>query len=152
MASYIGIGKAAPKLAFEGDKWDNRGTFNRVERPNGCLFGQQPMELMNYIMNELTGQQGNLLKLMWLLISTDVGFGVSQQWVMNSTGLAKDKYYDARAILIKIDWLLYEEHPDDGPLLGINYEYLWAQSKLPKEQRVNTQERIKAAKKKLNLR
>lgn len=150
MATGLGVGKAAPLLAFEGDKWDNRDTFNKKERPNGCFFGQQPMELMSYIMGELTGAQGNLLKLMWLLISTDVGFGVSQQWVLNNTGMQKDKYYDARAILIKIGWLLYEEQPNQT-LLGINYDYLWKQAKLPKNMRDNTQNKIKAAKKSLGL-
>lgn len=151
MASYIGIGKTAPKLAFEGDKWDNRGTFNRVERPNGCLFGQQPAEIRDFIMNELTGAQGNLLKVMWLLLSTDIGFGVSQQWVMNSTGISKDKYYDSRTILIHLNWLKYEENTPDGALLGVNYTYLWEQAKLPKEKRANTQAKIKEARQLYNL-
>ena len=151
MATNIGIGKAAPLLAFEGDKWDDRETYNKKERPNGCFFGQQPQEIMYYVMNELTGQQGNLLKLMWLLLSTDVGYGVSQQWVMNSTGMAKDKYYDARSILIEIGWLLYEEQSRGPALLGINYTFLWQQAKLPKNERIKTQIKIKEAKQKLGI-
>ena len=144
-----GIGKSAPLLAAEGDKWDNRGTYNKTDRQNGCYFYQQPQEIMNYIMNELTGQQGNMLKLMLLLISTDVGYGVSQQWVMNCTGMQKDKYYDARAILTEINWLLYEEQPKGPTLLGVNYDYLWSQIHLAPELRENTQVKIKNAK--LNL-
>lgn len=151
MATNIGIGKAAPLLAFEGDKWDNRDTYNKKERPNGCFFGQQPQEIMYYVMNELTGQQGNMLKLMWLLLSTDVGYGVSQQWVLNSTGMQKDKYYDARSILVEIGWLLYEEQPSGPALLGINYTFLWQQAKLPKNERIKTQVKIKEAKQKLGI-
>ena len=147
----IGIGKNAPLLAYEGDKWDNRDTYNKKERPNGCFFGQQPQDLIYFIMNELTGQQGNMMKLMWLLMSQDVGFGVSQQWVMNSTGMQKDKYYDARSVLIEIGWLLYEEQEDGTALLGINYTYLWEQAKLPKESREKTQVKIKQAKQKLGI-
>ena len=148
MATNLGVGKAAPILGFEGDKWDNRGTYNKNERPNGCYFGQQPQELIHYVMNELTGQQGNLLKLMWLLLSTDVGYGISQQWVLNSTGMQKDKYYDARNILIEINWLIYEEQ-GNIPILGINYTFLWQQAKLPIEKRIKTQIKIREAKNKL---
>lgn len=149
--AFKGIGKAAPILAIKGDKWDNRGTYNKTERPQGCYFYQQPQEIMNYIMNGLTGQQGNMLKLMLLLISTDIGYGVSQQWVINCTGMQKDKYYDARAILVEIGWLLYDEQPNGPALLGVNYDYLWAQLRLAPELRENVQANIKEAKLKLKI-
>lgn len=142
--AYIGTGLEAPTLMSVGDKWNNKGTYNKELRPDGYLFGQHPNELRNFIMNELTGQQGNLLKLMLLLIDTDDGFKISEQWVLKSTGLQHAKYIQARAILTEINWLIRDEN-----ILGINYTFLWAQINLPKEKRAKTQVRIKDAKNKL---
>lgn len=121
-----GVGKSAPKLAFIGDKWNNKGTY-RDNNPNGYYFGQQPSLIRKYVMNQLDGRQGNLIKLMWYLLSTDEGFGLAQATVMDETGLAKQKYYQARDALIEKGWLLHEEK-DGQYYLAINYKFLWAQA------------------------
>ena len=121
-----GVGKSAPKLAFIGDKWNNKGTY-RDNNPNGYYFGQQPNLIRKYVMNQLDGRQGNLIKLMWYLLSTDEGFGLAQATVMDETGLAKQKYYQARDALIEKGWLLHEEK-DGQYYLAINYKFLWQQA------------------------
>lgn len=128
-----GVGKAAPKLKYIGDKWNYKGTYSDGN-PKGYYFGQQPSIIRDYIMNTLTGQNGNLLKIMWLLLSTEEGFGISQKWLMDSTGLEKNKYYKARTELVNMNWLVYDEETDT---LGINYNFLWAQALLPKERRAD---------------
>lgn len=120
----LGIGKEAPTLAYVGDKWNHKGTYNS-KNENGYLFGQNAHIIRNYIMNHLDGQQGNLLKIMWLLLQTDEGFKVSQAWIIKSTGLSKQKYYDARRKLIDMNWLIYEEKNKEM-FLCINYDFLWA--------------------------
>lgn len=129
-----GAGKNAPTLTFKGDKFNNKGTYNDKTNPNGYYFGQQAHIIRDYVCNAVTGQQGNLLKIMWLLLSTEQGYGVSQKWVMDSTGLEKSKYYQARQELCDMGWLIYDEEKGQ---LGIDYDFLWHQATLPKEQRIN---------------
>lgn len=131
MASTERYGKNAPKLKFLGDKWDYKGT-KRNDNPDGYLFGQQANLIRRYICNHLNGQKGNLIKLMWVLLSTDEGFGLSQEWILKETGMAKNKYYAARDELIKMNWLGYEEQ-DNINYLYINYSFLWAQAQLEYE-------------------
>lgn len=127
-----GVGKSAPKLAFIGDKWNNKGTY-KDSNPNGYYFGQQPSIIRKYIMNHLDGRRGNLIKLIWYLLSTDEGFGLAQATVLEETGIPKQKYYQARDELINMKWLIYEEK-DHQFYLAINYDFLWAQALLPKEE------------------
>lgn len=124
--SSKGVGKSAPKLAFIGDKWNNKGTY-KDSNPDGYYFGQQPSLIRKYVMNELDGKQGNLIKLMWYLLSTDEGFGLAQATVTAETGIPKQKYYQARDKLIDMGWLLHEEK-DGQYYVAINYDYLWAQA------------------------
>ena len=123
-----GVGKNAPKLAFIGDKWNNKGTY-KDNNKDGYYFGQQPNIIRKYVMNQLDGRQGNLIKLMWYLLSTDEGFGLAQATIISETGIPKQKYYQARDTLIKMEWLIYEEK-DNQCYLAINYNYLWAQALL----------------------
>lgn len=122
-----GNGKDAPILAHVGNKWNNRGTYDENTRPNGYYFGQCPNIIRRYIMNELDGNNGNLLKVMWLLIDTKEGWGLSKEWVSRELGMAPEKYYTIRKKLINMNWLIYEMK-DNKPYLAINYEYLWAQA------------------------
>ena len=126
MPDNFGIGKSAPKLAFIGDKWNNKGTY-KDNNPSGYYFGQQPSLIRKYVMNELDGRQGNLIKLMWYLLSTDEGFGLAQATVMAETGLAKQKYYQARDALIERGWLAQEEKNGHCYLM-IDYNFLWKQA------------------------
>jgi len=125
--SSKGVGKSAPKLAFIGDKWNYKGTYKKDTNPNGYYFGQQPSIIRKYVMNTLDGKQGNLIKLMWYLLSTDEGFGLAQATVTSETGIPKQKYYQARDKLIDMGWLLHEEK-DGQYYVANNYDYLWAQA------------------------
>ena len=148
---FKGAGKLAPTLCTNGDKWDNKGTYNKEQRPNGDLFGQHPVTLRAYINNALDGAQGNLIKLMYTLIDCEVGFNLTQQWIIDNTGIPKNKYYQARDILVAIGWLTYVETDASRCELYINYDYLWQQARLPLEARDNIKEKIKEARKKLGI-
>lgn len=131
MSNNNGVGKNAPALIFVGDKFNNKGTISSSNK-NGYHFGQQADIIRNYICQTLTGNNGNYLKLMWLLLSTDEGFKVSQKWVLDSTGMTKDKYYDTRKDLCAMNWLIYDAEKEE---LGINYDFMWRQACLPKNER-----------------
>lgn len=122
-----GIGKNAPELKASGDKWNYKGTYEKNERPNGYYFGQCPTIIRDYVLNHLTGNNGNPLKLMWVLLETDekAHFKISQKWVLNKTGMPKDKYYDARKKLEIMGWLDYDQNEES---IIINYDYLWQEA------------------------
>lgn len=147
MASNIGIGKEAPKLVFVGDKWNNKNTYDKKENPDGYLFGQRANVLRKYIYNQLDGAQGNLIKLIMYLIDTAEGFRLAEKTVLEETGLSHPKYIQARAVLIEIGWLIKDETQPDS--LGINYDFLWAQASLPKEEQINMKSSIDKARIKL---
>lgn len=134
-----GVGKNAPKLVFVGDKWNNKGTYNENTNPNGYFFGQQPSIIRKYIMNHLDGRQGNLIKLMWFLLSTGEGFGLAQTTIIEETGIPKQKYYAARDALINMGWLIYEEKDSQG-YLAIDYNFIWKQALLSKEEQTKVED------------
>lgn len=119
-----GVGKEAPTLEYIGDKFNDIGTYNKFNNPDGCYFYQQASLIMDYVLNQLTGQQGNLLKIMIILLSTEAGFKISLKWILDRTGLSKQKYYEARQKLIDMKWLLHEEC-DNVVYLKVNYKLLW---------------------------
>lgn len=126
-------GKEAPTLYANGDKWNYQGSYSK-ERSSGMFFGQIPMLLRRYINNTLTGVNGNLLKLITLLIETDSSgtYKVSKKWVLEETGMAQDKYYKARQELEDMGWITCENDS-----IYINYDFLWEEALKPKEERID---------------
>lgn len=133
LISNKGVGKNAPKLAFIGDKWNNKGTYRQGSNEKGYYFGQIPAPLRRYINHHLTGSNGNLLKLIYFLIESDEGFGISQAMILDQLGMDKAKYYKARQELIDMNWLCYKEDTHQ-PMLMIDYNFMWAQALLPDEE------------------
>lgn len=118
----IDKGKNAPLVAAHGDKWNYKGTYSK-ENPEGLYFSQVPSLIRRYINNNLDGLHGNHLKIMYLLIEVKEGnFRLSQKWVLDETGMAKDKYYKARKDLEDMGWITCE---DDT--IYVNYDYLYDQ-------------------------
>lgn len=138
-----GVGKNAPILTCAGDKWNKKGTLSD-KNPKGLQFSQIPDILMRYMNHHLTGQNGNLLKIMILLMGTkdqldnSKNWGVSQTWVLDQTGMEKAKYYKAHQELVDMGWLIYE---DKGKFqrIGINYTFMWAQASLPDEEQLKVE-------------
>lgn len=131
-------GKEAPLLKVNGDKWNYRGP-RAQDNPDGYLFGQIPKVLQRYINQTLTGNHGNILKLITLFIETKENeFRVSKAWVLEETGMAQDKYYKARADLEAMGWITCE---DD--MIYINYDFMWEEAFKAPEDRIDVLARRK---------
>lgn len=92
--------KQAPKLYHNKNKYDNGKDFYKL-----------PYRIMNVIFNELSGQCGNQIKLMCVLLGTvgDGSWGVSEKWVQERTGMIEQTYNAARKALINKGWLKLED-------------------------------------------
>ncbi len=91
--------KQAPELRFTRAKKSGKGP---------SYFGWEP-ELWKYINKELSGREGNCIKLINVLLGTAEGFKVSQKWICEMAGLSKDGYYKARKKLEEKGMLIYDE-------------------------------------------
>lgn len=120
-----GVGKNAPLLVENGNKWNNVGTRSK-DNPKGLLFGQMPSLLRRYIWHSLSGRDGNLIKIIELFIQQESGkFRASKEWVMKETGMAANKYYEARRKLEELGFITYDPEEE---IIYINYDYLWQQA------------------------
>ena len=125
-------GKEAPLILSDGDKWNFQGPRS-IENPSGFLFGQMPLLLRRYINQTLTGNNGNILKLITLFIETKENqFRATKKWVMDETGMPQDKYYKARKDLEDMGWITCE---NDN--IYINYDFLWQQALTDPKDRIN---------------
>ena len=116
-------GMGAPLIESNGDKWNDIGPRNK-DNENGLLFGQIPSILRRYIFNHLTGNNGNMLKIMILFIEQkDDSWRASKEWVLKETGMTSDKYYKAREMLEDLGWLTCTDES-----ILINYDYLWSEA------------------------
>ena len=88
MANY----NQAPVLRFNGQK----------QLKNG--FYTIPQDLTDIIFKEL-GNSSAQLRLMIVLLGTKEGFGISEKWICDRTGLQKASYINARKALIERGWL-----------------------------------------------
>lgn len=88
--------KQAPELKHLGSK---EGEKN--------LFYQLPQELMDIIFNKLKDSSAQL-RIMIVLIGTLPGFKVSEQWILDRTGLQHASYINARKALIARGWIKLE--------------------------------------------
>lgn len=76
---------------------------------------QQKIECINYILQKLNGQQGNLLKIMWFFTANDnKNLILKKEFITKKLNIQPDKYYDARQKLIDLKWL--EINIDNGTL------------------------------------
>lgn len=92
--------RQAPELRF------TRGKLKNSKGPS--YFGWEP-ELWKIVNKELSGKEGNCIKLINILLGTAEGFKVSQKWICEMAGLTKDGYYKARKKLEDKGMLIYDE-------------------------------------------
>lgn len=70
----------------------------------GVQYYALSQQLMDIIFREL-GNASAQLRVMIVLIGTKPDFGVSQQWILDRTGLCERSYINARNELIKRGWI-----------------------------------------------
>ena len=92
--------RQAPELRFTREKLKNS--------KSPSYFGWEP-ELWKIVNKELSGKEGNCIKLINILLGTAEGFKVSQKWICEMAGLSKDGYYKARKKLEEKEMLIYDE-------------------------------------------
>ena len=90
--------KQAPKLAFNGEK------FNKTKG-----FYQIPQEAADRIFTEFARKPA-YLRLMLVLIGTEPGFGLSVKWITERTGMTQQTYYNTRDELAEMGWLICENN------------------------------------------
>ena len=102
----------APELKHEGKKsQDNK-------------FYQIPQSLADIIFNEL-GNSSAQLRIMLVLIGTKEGFKVSEQWILDRTGLQHASYITARKALIARGWLSL----DNAKSITVNFNNIYPKEK-----------------------
>lgn len=89
-------GGKAPILVFNGAKTQDNQKTNQEYRI--------PQHLADIVFNEL-GNASAQLRLMIVLIGTKEGFGVSEDWILQRTGLLHSSYINARKALVERGWL-----------------------------------------------
>lgn len=73
---------------------------------NDNITEQQKIECRNYILQNLDGRQGNLLKIMWFFMANDnKNLILKKEFMTESLNIQPCKYYDARQKLIDLKWL-----------------------------------------------
>ena len=100
--------KQAPKLAFNGNK------FNETKG-----FYQIPQEVADIIFKTFAKQPA-YIRLMLVLIGTEPGFGLAEQWVLDRTGLNHASYNTTRNRLVDMGWLTCE----NGQVI-VNYDKIY---------------------------
>ena len=91
--------KQAPKLYHNKDSFKSTNYYNL------------PQGLMDCIFEQLTGQCGNQIKIMTVLLGTlgDGSFGVSEAWICKRTGMVQQTYSTARKALVDRGWIYLED-------------------------------------------
>lgn len=94
-------------------------------------FYQLPQNLMSIIMNELSGKEGNQLKLMILLIGSidtsakgSKSFKIPESLIIQRCGMAGSRYREARKALITRGWIKHTPHKE----IEILYDNIYAQT------------------------
>lgn len=100
--------KQAPKLVFNGNK------FNETKG-----FYQIPQEVADIIFKTFAKQPA-YIRLMLVLIGTEPGFGLAEQWVLDRTGLNHASYNTTRNKLVDMGWLTCE----NGQVI-VNYDKIY---------------------------
>lgn len=100
--------KQAPKLVFNGNK------FNETKG-----FYQIPQEIADIIFKTFAKQPA-YIRLMLVLIGTEPGFGLAEQWVLDRTGLNHASYNTTRNKLVEMGWLTCENNQ-----VIVNYDKIY---------------------------
>ena len=100
----------APKLKHNGVKQKNE------------QFYQLPQELMDIIFNKLKDASAQL-RVMIVLIGTKPGFNISEQWILDRTGLLHASYIKARKALIERGWISL----DAATTITVNFDVIYAE-------------------------
>ena len=115
----------APELKFIGEK--QKGNQSYII----------PQELADIIFKEL-GNSSAQLRIMMVLIGTKEGFKISEQWILDRTGLQHSSYINARKALIERGWLNLEA----AQSITVNFNNIRGNTILPRNtilrQRGNT--------------
>lgn len=82
----------APKLHHSGEKMVSN------------QFYQIPQDIADIVFNEL-GNASAQLRVMLVLIGTKEGYGVSEQWILDRTGINHSSYMTVRKALINRGWI-----------------------------------------------
>ena len=88
--------KQAPKLVFNGNKFNHSKGYYQI-----------PQELADIIFTTFAKQPA-YIRLMLVLIGTEPGFGLAEQWVLERTGLNHASYNTTRNKLVEMGWLTCE--------------------------------------------
>ncbi|MCI6366970.1 MAG: hypothetical protein MR911_10820 [Spirochaetia bacterium] len=105
--------RKAPILCFSELKED---------RCNTERFYKLPQELMDAVMYGLSGNCLNQLKIMIVLLGTLPGFGISEEFMLQRTGMSKYAYWVARKALIEKGWIRHEKKPNQ---LIVDLDKIW---------------------------
>ena len=92
---------------------------NGVKKQKDTQFYQIPQDLADIIFNEL-GNSSAQLRIMMVLIGTKEGFKVSEQWMLDRTGLQHASYINARRALVNRGWLSL----DAASSITVNYDVI----------------------------
>lgn len=106
MANY----RQAPELEHNGDKNLKKDKY----------FYQYPMALADIVFREL-GNSSAQLRIMLVLIGTAPGFKVSEQWILDRTGLVQSSYSRARTALIEKGWITL----DEAKTIAVNFNEIY---------------------------
>lgn len=85
---------SAPILEYNGEK----------SKADNVQFYQLPQKLMDIIFSTL-GNSSAQLRIMIVLIGTKPGFGISEKWILDRTGLTERSYERARDSLEQLGWI-----------------------------------------------
>ena len=116
--------KQAPTLVHNGKKEDNQ-------------FYALPQNLMDIVFNELKNKSAQL-RIMIVLIGTKPGFKISEQWILDRTGLQHASYIEARKKLVADGWIKL----DAATTITVNINAIYAKGRsntvLPQKIESNT--------------
>lgn len=76
---------------------------------------------MDIIFKKL-GNSSAQLRIMIILIGTKPGFGISEQWMLERTGLSQPSYIKARKALADMGWITLEKRET----IKVNFEAIGA--------------------------
>lgn len=116
--------KQAPTLQHNGAKGNGQ-------------FYALPQDLMDIVFNKLKDSSAQL-RIMIVLIGTKEGFKVSEQWILDRTGLQHASYINARKALAARGWITL----DAATAITVNFNAIYAEGSgntvLPQKERSNT--------------
>lgn len=91
-----------PRLYHRGEKSHNMTPDGKYKS-----FSLAPQDLMDAIFSTLPNENGNLIKLTYILAAQcgNGNFLVTEKWACNRTGMSVDEYLDAMRELVRMGWL-----------------------------------------------